>query len=71
MDIGGRQAKVNEKSQYFKGWETLVIEYIYFIVTSSGQSTHDSVVKLCRVCPCYQSLMNFQRHKVGQGAHKK
>lgn len=25
MDIGERQAKGNEKSQCFKGWETLVI----------------------------------------------
>ena len=25
---GGRQAKVNGKSQCFKGWETLVIEFI-------------------------------------------
>lgn len=24
--MGERQAKVNEKRQYFKGWETLVID---------------------------------------------
>ena len=34
-------------------WE--LIEYIYFIVTSGGQSTHDIIVKLCRVCPSRES----------------
>jgi len=28
---GGRQAKVNEKSLYFKGWETLVILSYFFV----------------------------------------
>ena len=26
-EYGGRQAKVNEKRQCFKGWETLVIQH--------------------------------------------
>jgi len=29
---GGRQTKENEKSWCFKGWETLVIEYILIIL---------------------------------------
>ena len=29
-EYGGRQAKVNEKRQCFKGWETLVIIYQVF-----------------------------------------
>ena len=28
-EYGGRQAKVNEKRQSFKGWETLVINIIH------------------------------------------
>ena len=30
--MGERQAKVNEKRQYFKGWETLVLYYYSLII---------------------------------------
>ena len=32
--MGERQAKVNEKRQCFKGWETLVIKMFVFMKTT-------------------------------------
>ena len=45
--MGGRQAKVNEKRQCFKGWETLVIK-------NSKETTKKKVVKVCQSCSFFK-----------------
>ena len=41
---GGRQAKVNEKSQCFKGWETLVINSLWMTVVTGKYKSKESYV---------------------------
>ena len=41
--MGERQAKVNEKRQYFKGWETLVI--LLTIYAFSGRTFFMKVIR--------------------------
>ena len=66
-EYGGRQAKVNEKRQCFKGWETLV-RLILCVELLSNINLKTTAIRSSRICLSIVLILKWIYGKVLAGA---